>query len=180
MKNIAILLLFVFAFQAKAQLYKSKEGTVSFFSETAIENIDATSKNIASVINTSTNEIVFNVAISSFQFKREKMQEDFNEDYMESDKYKDAIYQGKINEKINWKKDGTYKITSKGILTIHGVTKERTDTGVVEIKAGKFIVKNNFLIRVADYGIKIPQLVLYKVAEVVSVKSTITYSAYSK
>jgi len=180
MKKTAIFILFVLALQAKAQLYKSNEGVVSFFSETAIENIDATSKNIESIINTSTNEIVFNVAISSFQFKREKMQEDFNEDYMESDKYRDATYKGKINEKINWKKDGTYKITSKGVLTIHGVAKERTDTGMVSIKEGKIVMKNNFLVRVADHGIKIPQLVLYKVAEVVSVKSTITYSVYSK
>ena len=180
MKNTAILILCALTLYTKAQLYKSTEGTVSFFSETAIENIDATSKNIESIINSSTNEIVFSVAITSFQFRREKMQEDFNEDYMESDKYRDATYKGKINEKINWKKDGTYIITSQGVLTIHGVAKERTDTGTVSIKGGKITIKNYFLVRVADHGIRIPQLVLYKVAEVVSVKSTITYSVYSK
>jgi hypothetical protein len=180
MKNAAIFILCVLTFYAKAQLYKSTEGTVSFFSETAIENIDATSKNIESIIDCSTNEIVFSVAITSFQFRREKMQEDFNEDYMESDKYRDATYKGKINEKINWKKDGTYKITSQGVLTIHGVAKERTDTGTVSIQGGKITMKNNFLVRVADHGIKIPQLVLYKVAEVVSVKVAITYVPYSK
>src|ERR1700757_1839989 len=172
MKNVAIFILCVLTFHVKAQLYKSTEGTVSFFSETAIENIDATSKNIESIINSSTNEIVFSVAISSFQFRREKMQEDFNEDYMESDKYRDATYKGK--------KDGTYKITSQGVLTIHGVAKERTDTGTVSIKQGKITMKNSFLVRVANHGIKIPQLVLYKVAEVVSVKVTITYAPYSK
>ncbi len=118
MKKVLFLILFAFAFHAEAQLYKSSEGSVSFFSKAPLEDIDATSKKIVSMINPSSNEIVFGVAIETFQFKIPKMQEDFNEDFMESTKYPDATYKGKINEKINWEKDGSYTITSKGVLTM--------------------------------------------------------------
>src|ERR1700751_5814777 len=98
MKNIFFILLFISALTIKAQILKSTDGTVSFFSVAPIENIDATSKHFVSAINTTTNEIVFEVGIPSFQFKNGKMQEDFNQDFMDSDKYPVATYKGKINE----------------------------------------------------------------------------------
>lgn len=180
MKTIAFLILFAFSISAKAQLYKGHEGSVSFFSKAPLEDIDASSKMIVSMINTSSNEIVFGVAIRSFQFRLQKMEDDFNENFMESNKYPDATYKGTINEKINWAKDGTYRITAKGILTIHGVSNERLDTAIVRIAGGKISLNSDFLIRVADYKIKIPQLLFEKIAEVVSVQLIIDYLPYKK
>jgi polyisoprenoid-binding protein YceI len=108
------------------------------------------------------------------------MQEHFNEKYMESNTYPSASYKGRINEKIDWNKNGTYKITSKGMLTIHGVQKERTDTATVSIKDGKISMKSDFRVTVADYKIKIPRLVFQNIAEVVSVKFNISYSSFKK
>jgi hypothetical protein len=173
---LAILLAFVLYAEEKEQLYKSTEGSVSFFSVAPIENIDATSKNIISIINTSTNEIVFDVAIKSFQFKRAKMQTDFNENFMNSAKYPVATYKGKINEKISWDKSGMYKVTSKGILTIHGVAKERTDTATIRIRGGLIRLESKFFVRVADHDIKVPTLLYKHIAEVVSVKLNMSYS----
>lgn len=180
MKKATLLIFLAFTIQLKAQVYKSSEGIVSFFSVAPIENIDATSNDIVSLINTSTNEIVFRVPISTFQFKKKKMQTDFNENFMESEKYPDAAYKGKINKKIDWAKNGTYKITSKGKLTIHGVENERTDTATVSIKNGKITMKGEFKVRVADHNIKIPKLLFEKIAEVVTVKFNMSYSPYKE
>ena len=179
-KRRILFILIIITIQANAQIYKSNIGTVSFFSEAPLENIDATSKSIVSIINTSTNEIVFRVPISTFQFKKKLMQEHFNENYLESDKYSDATYKGKINEKIDWSKNGTYKIVSKGALTIHGVEKERTDTATVSIKDRIVTMNGDFLVTVADHKIKIPQLVFEHIGEVVSVKFNISYVAFKK
>lgn len=180
MKKTTLLLLFAFTLHAKAQLYKSHIGSVSFFSKAPLEDIDATSTKIVSMLNTSSNEIVFGIAIKSFQFRIQKMEDDFNENFMESDKYPDATYKGKINEKINWEKDGIYTVTARGILTIHGVSKERLDTATINIVDGKIELKSGFLIRVVDYEIKIPQLLFEKIAEVVSVQLVINYIPYKK
>ncbi len=180
MKKMALLILVAFTISAKAQLYKSQEGSITFFSKAPLEDIDASSKKIISIINTSSKEIVFGIAIKSFQFRIQKMEDDFNEDFMESDKYPDATYKGKINEEINWEKDGTYRITAKGILTIHGVSNERLDTAMVSIVGGKISLSSDFLIRVSDYKIKIPQLLFEKIAEVVSVQLLINYLPYKK
>ena len=172
---LGFLVLVAFEFYPGSGILKSERGEVSFFSKAPIEDIDATSKNLVSVINTGTNEIAFYVSINSFQFDKPKMQTDFNENFMESGKHPVSSYKGKINEKIEWGKDGTHRITSKGILTIHGVAKERTDTATVNIKDGAVSMKSDFLVRVTDHNIKIPQLLYRNIAEVVSVKLNVSY-----
>jgi hypothetical protein len=180
MQKLIFLLLLLFSLQVKAQTYKSENGTVSFFSEAPLENIDATSKHLVSAINIANGEIVFEVAIKSMQFENKKMQDDFNEDFMDSDKFPLAIYRGKINEKIDWLKNGTHKITSYGILTIHGVGKERADTATVIIKDGKIAMNGDFRVKVSDHKIKIPKLLFQKIAEVVTVKFTCNYKKAAK
>jgi hypothetical protein len=165
--------------QAISQLYKSEKGSVSFFSEAPLENIDALSKNMVSVMNVSTGEIVFSVKISSLQFKNPKMQEDFNENFMESSQYPVAVYTGKINEPINWSRDGTYKIAAKGKLSIHGITKERTDSATISITGGSIVLNSLFSVRVADHGVRIPKILFEKIAEIVAVKLSISYKALS-
>jgi hypothetical protein len=151
-------------------------GKASFYSVAPIQNIDAHSNELKSMLNTETNEIAFSIAMRSFQFKNGKMQTDFNENYLESDKYPDATYKGKIIEKINWVKAGTYSVTSKGVLTVHGVAKERTDTAMVTVTNGNINIKGEFTVRIADHGIKIPTLVVKKIAEEVSIKFDENYA----
>src|SRR5258708_2971172 len=93
-------LFFISAIGTTAQVYKFNNGKVSFFSEAPVENIEAHSASLNSILNTMTNEIAFIVPINSFQFKKQLMQQHFNEKYVESDKYPEAAYKGKINEKI--------------------------------------------------------------------------------
>jgi polyisoprenoid-binding protein YceI len=151
-------------------------GKVSFYSVAPIENIDAHSNELKSLLNAETNEVAFTIPMRSFEFKNGKMQKDFNENYLESDKYPNATYKGKIIEKISWEKPGTYTATSKGTLTIHGVAKERTDTAIVTVTNGNINMKGEFSVRIADHGIKIPTLVIKKIAEVVSVKFEENYA----
>jgi hypothetical protein len=86
---------------------------VSLYSKAPIEDIDALSDKGTSVFNAATGELAFSVPIRSFKFDKALMQEHFNENYMESDKYPQAIFKGKINEKPDVTKDGIYPVTAK-------------------------------------------------------------------
>ena len=108
------------------------------------------------------------------------MQEHFNENYMESDKYTDARFSGKVNEDIDWKKDGVNNVTVTGKLTIHGVDKDRTIPGVITVKNGVISISSKFDVTCKEHGIKIPTMLAEKVAEVVSINVSGIYAPYVK
>lgn len=174
--NLFLVLLMAASIPATAQSYKTKSGKVKFFSSAPIEDIEANSNEMVCKLTPSTNSVVFGVSIRSFQFEKEKMREHFNENYMESDKYKLAKFVGKIQETIDYTKDGTHDVTVKGKLTIHGVTKERTVKGKVIIKDGKIQLTSDFDVKVADHDIEIPKLMFQKIAETVKVTIDCTLS----
>lgn len=97
------------------------------------------------------------------------MQEHFNENYMESDRYPTAKFNGIIEQQIDWKRDGEYQVTAKGALTVHGVTKPRTISGKIAISGGSVTLYANFDVACAAHQIKIPSIVFTKIAEVIKV-----------
>jgi len=150
-----LIALSTFAFTNNQKIYQTKSGKVSFFSSTLIEDIAAVNNQVDSKLSNN-GQMIFQLAIRGFKFENATMQEHFNENYMESDKYPKAVFKGKITNlaDVNFDKDGTYKTTVAGELEIHGVTQNITATGTIDIKAGKVAAKSNFKIKLADYGIK--------------------------
>ncbi len=158
-------------FRASSQdVLVSTNGSISFFSETPIENIDATSSQVIGALNVKTKSIFFKVPMKTFEFKKALMQEHFNENYIESDKYPYSTFNGSINEDIDLTKEGTYQVTATGKLNIHGVEKERTIPGTIVVSAGQIEINCAFDTKVVDHQIKIPTVVVQHIAEVVNVK----------
>lgn len=184
MAKLIILFMFVFltSIISKAQLYKGKEDAsiISFFSKAPLEDISATNKKVSVVLKTTTNDIQFGVPMVSFKFKKPLMEEHFNENYVESEKYPTSIFKGKINEQIDYTKDGEYKVSVKGILSLHGVSKEMDATGTLTIKGNEILIISTFKIRVADYNIKVPSLYVQNIAEVVDVTVNATLEPLEK
>jgi len=160
---------------SKAQILVSKSVNSSFFSSTPVEDIDAQSKTGASALNTQTNDIIFKINNTSFQFKKKLMQEHFNENYIESDKYPTSDFKGKIVEQIDFSKPGTYPVTVKGNLQLHGVTKAYTTKGLIVITADEVKATSAFNVKLADHDIKIPTIVFKQIAETIQVKVTAIY-----
>jgi polyisoprenoid-binding protein YceI len=98
------------------------------------------------------------------------MQEHFNEKYIESEKYPQSSFKGKINETIDYTKDGEHNVTVTGKLNIHGVEQDRTISGKVIIKNGTIQLISEFKVRNVDHNIQIPKLVVAKIAEAIEVK----------
>lgn len=170
MKPLFFSLLFI-AFSAilSAQKYASTASEISFYSEAPLEKIQAVNTDGKSVINSATGEIAFAVGIRGFHFEKPLMEEHFNENYMESEKYKTATFKAKINEPVDYKKEGEYAVTATGKMNIHGVEKEYVIPGKITVKNGKIALDSKFKVKVADHKIEIPQLVIQNIAEVVEV-----------
>jgi len=175
--SIFVLQTYVISAQSK---YMSKDGNASFFSEALLEDIEAHSKEAQSVIDLSTQKVVVKIPISSFHFDKSLMEEHFNENYMETEKYPNALFDGVYSAAtpIEAGKDGTYQVEVSGKLTIHGVTNEIKTEGTIEIKDGKLISKTVFPVKLEDYKIKIPKIVFKNIAEVVEVKIDMLYNKF--
>jgi polyisoprenoid-binding protein YceI len=143
------------AFIASQKIYQTKSGKVSFFSATLIEDIAAVNNQVDSKLSNN-GQMIFQLAVRGFRFENATMQEHFNENYMESDKYPKAVFKGRITNisEVNFDKDGTYKTTVAGELEIHGVKQNVTTTGTIDVKADKLVAKSSFKIKLTDYGIK--------------------------
>jgi hypothetical protein len=114
------------SFSLQAQKIFTKNGNISFFSKTSIENISASSNQAACVLDASNGNLQFSILIKSFIFKKALMQEHFNENYMESNAFPKATYKGQITDisKVDFNKDGVYHVATTGELTMHGVTQK--------------------------------------------------------
>lgn len=155
---------------AVAQSYVGRNIKTAIFSSTPVEDIRAVSRSGTAAIVGRTKEIVVQVPIKSLEFDRKLMQEHFNENYMESDKYPQAKFKGKIDQNIDFSKDGHYNVSVTGVLSVHGVDKTRTIPGKLSIQDGIVQIFTEFKVACADHKIKIPTLIITKVAEVIDVK----------
>ena len=155
---------------AEAQTnYMTKTGKVSFFSSTPLEDIRAVSQKLSAIVVSTNGQVAFQVPIRSFTFAKGLMQEHFNENYMESDKYPHAKFKGSLQPKVDFTKDGEYPVTASGTLSVHGVDKQRVIPGKIWVKDGRIRMISNFDVACVDHKIKIPTLVITKVAEIINV-----------
>jgi polyisoprenoid-binding protein YceI len=159
--------------------YYTKTGNVLFSAGTAIENIDAANKSANSVFDAATGQLEFAVLVKGFEFKSSLMQEHFNENYMESDKYPKAHFKGKIVDvsKVNFQKAGEYPATVAGTLTMHGVTKEIETKAVFKVSGEASVVSTtSFVVSLDDFNIAIPGLVKDKISKTAKIKVDCNYN----
>jgi hypothetical protein len=153
-----------------AQVFAVKTGHVYFHSVATKELVNAASNDLTGLIDVNKKVFAFKVPlVSFFGFNNPLQQEHFNENYMESDVFPEAIFVGKIIETIDINKDGEYIIRAKGKLKIHGIEQERILKASVIIKNGKVTVHSDFPVLLADHNIKIPRIVYEKIATEVTV-----------
>ena len=151
--------------------YFTKTGKINFFSKAPLEDIEAKNKTATAVIDSKSGAVQFAVQMKGFEFEKKLMQQHFNENYIESDKYPKGEFKGTItnNSEIDYTKDGSYNAKVKGKMTIHGVTKDVETTGTVKVAGGKLDVSSTFNISLSDYNVKIPAVVKDKVSNSIKI-----------
>jgi hypothetical protein len=150
---------------ARLQRYFVKESTVVFLSEAPLERIKAVSHELKGVLDPDTRSLAFSVVNRSFKgFNSTLQREHFNESYMESDKYPQCTFTGKIVDEVNFYGEGTFQVRVKGILTVKGVGREQIIKGSLQIEGDEIRIRCNFPIALADHQIRVPKLVYQKIA----------------
>jgi polyisoprenoid-binding protein YceI len=165
-KIISIFLLSI-CISAEAQQYLSNDGLITFFSQAPLENISAKNNKVSAAYDLQTNEIVFQLQIQDFVFPNALMQEHFNENYLESDLFPHSTFVGEVMQNKNG------KATVVGDLTIHGETNEMKVEGLLRKERNQVTIFAEFEVKLEDYNIKIPRIVMYKIAEEIEIKVNI-------
>ncbi|MGQ9863313.1 MAG: YceI family protein [Bacteroidia bacterium] len=139
--------------------YKSDSLGIRFYSDAPFEKIEAF--NTGSFLYLNAQDSVFcRVPIKLFRFANRIMQDHFNENYMESDKYPYAYFHGKIQRMT------ADTVLATGELEIHNIKQKRT-IPIYLNPTGEFYA--HFKVRLRDHNIQIPKLVIKKIAEEVDV-----------
>lgn len=155
--------------------YVTENQTVEFISEAPLERIHAHSEKLSGILDLQTRKFLFQVPMESFYgFNSPLQREHFNENYMESDQYPKARFDGKIIEEIDFSKNGTHRIRAKGKLYIHGMERRITVPCKLTINDETMEVSSSFSVQLSHYGIKIPRVVSQKLSEVIDVQTQIT------
>jgi len=174
MRRISLLFLYLLTgiSTIKAQdRYLTKTGRVSFYSVAPLEDIEGHHRSVTAVLDTKAGSLQFLLLINGFEFDKALMQEDFNEEYLESPKYPKAEFKGVItnNSTITYQKEGDYPARVKGMLSIHGETKELEASGKVIVKDGKILMNAVFNILLSDFKVPIAKLVRDKISNRVKI-----------
>ena len=162
------------------QKYIGRNGYVRFFSEAPLEDIEAINQSGLSIFDTSSGEIAFTIPIDQFEFEKKLMQQHFNENYLESEKYPNSTFKGTIIGFSDAKVEGKQNLKAIGEITIHGITKEIVVMGTGNIRDYHIFLEAKFPVALKDFQIKIPRVVLYNIAEVVEVTIRFEYIPYEE
>lgn len=179
MKTTILLLIYCWlALASQAQLIMTKSGTISFHSHTLLEDIDAVNDHVLAVIDANKKSIAFSLLMKQFVFPRKLMQEHFNENYVESDKFPKATFSGAYTEAADLTKDGTYQLKVNGKLSIHGVTKDVSLPATLTVQGGTITGVSTFKLNPTDYNIEIPFLVREKIEKENTVKVKVEWKQH--
>jgi polyisoprenoid-binding protein YceI len=164
------------------QTFVTKTGFIRFYSDSPLEKIEAINRTVNAALDASTGDFVFRLLMKSFVFEKALMQEHFNENYVESDKFPNATFLGKVTniKEVNFSKDGTYPVTIDGKLTIHGETRQVSEKGTFEIKEGRVSGKAKFNITLEDYKISIPGAATDNISKIIEITVDVVLEKFNK
>lgn len=152
----------------------NKSGTIIFeASVPSFEEVKATNYAVTFVLNPATGEIASLALMKGFRFKIALMEEHFNENFIESDKYPKAIFKGKIEGfDVNSLTADPKDFIIKGKLELHGISKDITITAKISKTPLVIKLSSNFSVNASDYNIEIPAVVKNKLTNKVTVRTT--------
>ncbi|KAF2330291.1 YceI family protein [Flavobacterium daemonense] len=175
MKKTTLFILLFTAYSLVAQdKFFTNTGTINFEASVPLfEEIKAVNRQVAIVLEPRTSTFICTVIIKDFRFKLDLMQEHFNENYMESDRYPKAVFKGKI-EKFDLKDinevEKEYLIHGK--LVVRGKSKQIAVKALIKKMGDGIQIISDFPIQIADFNIQIPSRIASKISETANTELT--------
>ena len=162
-KNIILLVILLVVGVSYSQKMMTRTGEIKFDATVpgAMDEVIGNNKTVSSIYDKETAKLVVQGMVKSFKFKSPLMEEHFNENYMESDKFPKTSFDGKI---IGYDgKTGSYDV--EGDLTIHGVTNKVKTKMTLSNDGTKLVMAGSFIIKLIDFKIVVPALAKKTLAE---------------
>jgi hypothetical protein len=172
MKNIIYLLLIISTGITAQAKYITKTGIINFeASVPSFEEVKASHNLVTAIINIESGEIAALGLVKGFRFKNALMEEHFNENYAESDKYPKTTYKGIIIDfSINKVKNNEHSFYTTGELSFHGKTITIKNTALsINLIGDELVITGDFLANASDFDIEIPKIVQSKIAKDIEV-----------
>lgn len=168
---VTAFMVILFSVQVSAQKYTTKTGSLKFeASVPSFEEVAGENKSTSAVLDAGKGDIAVLALVKGFRFKVALMEEHFNENYVESDKFPKATFTGKIAGFDASKLSSTAQTyTISGDLTLHGVTKKVSSSAKISKSGNTITISGNFNVKPSDFGIEVPSTVSKKVAKEVKV-----------
>ena len=169
-KNFFLVLVFTFCL-VHSQKYATRSGQTSFIgSEKTFEQIKAKNNVSTAIIDSSNGDIAILLFISAFEFEIALMQEHFNENYMESNKYPRATFVGRI-QNFNYKNltDNNTEYEIVGVLTMRGIEKNISIISDLSLSNKNILLETRFNVLTSDFDIRIPKVVRNKISKEINI-----------
>ncbi|MCC1483511.1 YceI family protein [Winogradskyella immobilis] len=162
----------------EAQDYIDRQGEITFFSYTSVEDIQAKNNQGLSSISLETGDIAVRILMKAFVFKKSLMHEHFNESYIESDLYPEATFLGKI---IDFNQDDDEQIRIiKGDFQLRDVSKPFEIKSKITKENNTYSIEGELEVNIEDYKIKVPKLLSPNIAKTIKVSFKFQYRPNEK
>tara|TARA_B100000780_G_C21107475_1_gene447316 strand:- start:341 stop:883 length:543 start_codon:yes stop_codon:yes gene_type:complete len=170
MKKILLIAFLFLSISVFSQKYYTKTGRTQFkASVEAFEPIEAINNSTSALLNVTSGEIASLLFVKAFNFRVALMEEHFNENYMDSNKFPKATFKGKIANFNLLEISDSKKHLLKGVLTVRGVEKEIETFALFSKKENKLVMLASFKVEPKDFNIKIPKIVKNKIAGTINI-----------
>ncbi|WP_424003540.1 YceI family protein [Maribacter sp. IgM3_T14_3] len=167
MKKLIYLIVFLSLNSFSQDKYLTKDGHITFeASMPSFEEVKGTSTTVTAILNATNAEFAALALVKGFRFKIALMEEHFNENYAESDKFPKATFKGKIDSFDIYNLNANQKYNVSGQLSFHGEIKQFKNLPILISMENEIItMKGTFNVKASDFDIKIPAIVREKLAE---------------
>jgi len=184
-KNLILGFVMFVAFAANLSAqdkYITKTGHVWIHSKTPVKEIVAHNRQITSILDVKTGDMIVSCFLIDFKFDNQLVEEHFNENYVESAKYPKVKFKGKVLDiaSIDFSKNGTYKRMVEGVMEMHGKSVTIKKEGTAVVKDGKIKATAAFTVTAEQFAIVIPEIVKDKIQKDIEVYVDFTYAPYTK
>lgn len=151
--------------------YYTKSGIIDFeASVPSFEEVKAKNSAVSCVINTDNGEIAALGLVKGFRFKVALMEEHFNENYAETEKFPKTSFSGKIaNFSLEELSNIGKEFELSGKLTFHGETVEIREKATLRQNQDTLFLSTLFILNPEEFNMKFPSVIRKKIAEKVEV-----------
>lgn len=149
---------------------ETRQGVINFNASSPLEKIQAENEAVNAIYLPEKGDLGIVLLIADFNFPKPLMQEHFNEDYLESEKFPKATFRGKLSRVPAFPLESEVETEAKGTLTIHGEAREVTIPVNLTPENGGILLETDFIVRPEDHKIKVPRFLFKKIAREVQVE----------